>query len=295
MTKLLFDGKVAVVTGAASGLGLSHARALAERGARVLLNDIAMRDSGKLAAEEEAERLRSEGYDVIGMGGSVGIEDQAVALIERAVEHWGHIDILVNNAGNSIAGKIQDVPTDDLRSVIEVHLMGMFWTMRAALKHMRVQDYGRIINTASALGAFGAPDALPYVTAKAGIIGLGRAASLDNCDCNIRINTICPVAYTPMAKPYFDAHPDLDTSRLDSEAVSPVVTYLAHDMCELNGEVLSVAGGRVARIFTATVPGFVSKDLTAEEVANSLRTVMDSKEFSIPGSSIDQYSMQPTT
>lgn len=293
MADLSFEGRVAVVTGAASGLGLSHARALAERGARVLLNDIALRDENTSAAEEEAERLRGDGYDVFASQGSVGVEAQAEATIKAAVDRWGRIDILVNNAGNSIAGKIQDVATDDLRAVLEVHLMGMFWTMRAALQYMRAQDYGRIVNTASALGAFGAPDALPYVTAKAGIIGLSRGASLDNRDRNIRINTICPVAYTPMAKPYFDAHPELDTGRLDPAAVSPVVVYLAHDSCTLNGDVLSVAGGRVARIFTATVPGFIASPLTAEAVAANLGTVLDHTNFTIPGSSIEQYALQP--
>ncbi|WP_084397137.1 SDR family NAD(P)-dependent oxidoreductase [Henriciella aquimarina] len=292
MTQLLFDGKVAVVTGAASGLGLSHARALAERGARVLLNDIARRNE-ESAAETEAALLRSEGYEAHACHASVGDEAQAEAIIQHAVDRWGRIDLLVNNAGNSIAGRIQDVRTEDLRTVLEVHLMGMFWTMRAALQHMREQNYGRIVNTASALGAFGAPDALPYVTAKAAIIGLSRAASLDNRDRDIRINTICPVAYTPMAKPYFDTHPELDTRRLDVSAVSPAVVYLAHESCELNGEVLSVAAGRVARIFTATVPGFVASSLTAEDLARNFGVVMDTVEYSIPDSSIDQYQLQP--
>ena len=293
MTKLGFTGKVAIVTGAASGLGLSHARAVAERGASVLLNDIAIRDGGESAAQIEAARLRSEGYDVHACDASVGIEADAESVIQEAVTRWGRIDSLVNNAGNSIAGRIQDVSTEDMRSVLEVHLMGMFWTMRAALRHMRKQDYGRIVNTASALGAFGAPEALPYATAKAAILGLSRSASLDNRDRNIRINTICPVAYTPMAKAYFEAHPELDTARLDPSAVSPLVVYLSHETCQPHGEVLSVAAGRVARIFTATVPGFVATPLTAEAVAENLHIAMDVSDYSIPGSSIDQYRLQP--
>lgn len=293
MADLSFHGRVAVVTGAASGLGLSHARALAERGARVLLNDIARRGDGTIAAEAEASQLRSEGYDVHACDRNVGVESDVELMIKEAINRWGRLDILVNNAGNSIAGRIQDVQTEDLRTVLEVHLMGMFWSMRAALQNMREQDYGRIINTASALGAFGAPDALPYVTAKAAILGLSRAASLDNRDRNIRINTICPVAYTPMAKPYFDAHPELDTRRLDPSAVSPVVVYLAHETCGLDGEILSVAAGRVARIFTATVPGFAASPLTAEAVADNLSEVLDVSQFTIPGSSIEQYALQP--
>jgi NAD(P)-dependent dehydrogenase (short-subunit alcohol dehydrogenase family) len=259
----------------------------------VLLNDIACRDDSESAAEFEAALLRSDGYDVHACHASVSEEGEAESIVQAAISRWGCVDILVNNAGNSIGGRIQNVETQSLRAVLEVHLMGMFWTMRAALQHMRAQNYGRIINTASALGAFGAPDALPYVTAKAAILGLSKGASLDNRDCNIRINTICPVAYTPMAKPYFEAHPELDIRRLDASAVSPAVVYLAHESCELNGEVLSVAAGRVARIFTATVPGFVASHLTAEELAKNLEIAMDTVKYSIPDSSIDQYRLQP--
>ncbi|KCZ53288.1 hypothetical protein HY29_03465 [Hyphomonas beringensis] len=291
--RLRFSGDVALVTGAASGLGLSHARALAERGARVLLNDIVPPGCGKPTAEEVASQLRSEGLDAEAVISNVGIQSEAEASVEAAIEKWGRIDIVINNAGNGIAGKVQDIETEQLRQIMDVHLYGMFWTSRAALKHMRKNGYGRIINTASAVGAFGAPEIAPYVIAKAAVLGLSKATSLDNRDFDIKVNAICPVAETPLARSYFDAHPELDVSTLTPQAVSPVIVYLSHKSCQLTGEILSVAGGRVARIFTATAPGVTREGLTAETVAADLEDILSADGYSIPGSSIDQYALQP--
>ena len=224
---------------------------------------------------------------------NVGIQSEAEASVEAAIEKWGRIDIVVNNAGNGIAGKVQDIETEQLRQIMDVHLYGMFWTSRAALKHMRKNGYGRIINTASAVGAFGAPEIAPYVIAKAAVLGLSKATSLDNRDFDIKVNAICPVAETPLARSYFDAHPELDVSTLTPQAVSPVIVYLSHKSCQLTGEILSVAGGRVARIFTATAPGVTREGLTAETVAADLEDILSADGYSIPGSSIDQYALQP--
>jgi len=284
-----FDGKVAVVTGAGDGLGRQHAFELASRDAKLVVNDIGKTTDGQSSAERVATELQKNGAEAVADSGNVGDETAVEALIQRAVDTFGRIDILINNAGNGVTAPIWKISTENFNSVLNVHLFGTFWAMRAALRHMRRTGYGRIVNTASALGAFGAPHSAPYVTAKAGIIGLSRAAALDNVDMDIRVNAIAPVANTTLAKPFFSSHPELKTEKLTPAHVSPVVLYLCHESCSLNGELLSVAAGRVARIFAATAPGFYSETPSSEQVADNLEIVMDPADYIVPATSMDQY------
>jgi NAD(P)-dependent dehydrogenase (short-subunit alcohol dehydrogenase family) len=286
-----FDGRVALVTGAGAGLGRQHAHELARRGAKVLVNDIAKDADGSPIAEATAAEFRHEGLEAVGHTANVGNESDAEALVQHAVDAFGRLDILVNNAGNAISGPIWNISTEDFSAVLNVHLFGTFWTMRAALRHMRPANYGRIVNTASALGAFGAPHSAPYVTAKAGVIGLSKAAALDNAGAGIRINAIAPIAYTNLAKDFFDSHPTVNVARLTTAKVSPAVLYLAHESCSLNGELLSVAAGRVARICAMTAPGFYSEDLTSEQLADNLGAVVDPADYIVPAKSMDQYKL----
>lgn len=293
MSSYRFDEQVALVTGGGAGLGRAYAQELASRGAKVAVNDIAVSEDGRPLAESAAQELREQGFSAVPVGGSVGVESEAITLVERTVEAFGRIDILVNNAGGGGSGKAQETPTERFVDTLTVHLFGMFWTMRAALAHMREQNYGRIINTTSALGVFGAADAVPYVTAKAGIVGLTRAASLDNRDRDIRVNALAPVAATGLSKTYFEARPDLDTRLLAASFVSPALAYLAHRSCDVHGETYAAGGGRVARLFTAAVPGYSSRDLSLEGIVNNLEQVRATTDFRILASSLEQYEMLP--
>ncbi|WP_300400432.1 SDR family NAD(P)-dependent oxidoreductase [Nocardioides sp.] len=288
-----FDGQVALVTGAGNGLGRAHALELARRGARVAVNDVARTPDGESAAQRVVDEIRALGATSVALDGDVGHEETSTGLVRDTVAALGGLDIVVNNAGHGKPSTAQDTSTELLREILDVHLFGMFWIQREALIHMRERDYGRIVNTSSALGAFGAPDSFTYTVAKAAIVGMTRAASLDNRDRDIRVNALAPVANSGLAASYFATQPQLDTARLHPSYCSPVVAYLAHRSCELHGTTLAAGGGRVARVFTATAPGLADPDLDAESVAAHLDLALALDGMRVLGSSLEQYELLP--
>ena len=154
-------------------------------------------------------------------------------------------------------------------AVIDVHLKGAFFVSQPAFRLMREQGYGRIINTSSASGLFGNFGQANYGAAKAGLAGLTRVLAIEGAGNGIKVNAIAPVASTRMTA---DILGDL-ASRVSPESVSPLVAYLAHEECSVNGHIYSVAGGRVARIFVAETRGVVLPENTAEAIRANLSLI----------------------
>ena len=151
-----YDGKVAIVTGAGSGLGRSHALGLAARGAKVVVNDLggARDGSGRsgAAAESVAAQIRAAGGEALTNGASVADFAEVQAMVRQAMDAWGRVDILVNNAGILRDKSFSKMEIEDFRTVLDVHLMGSVHCTRAVWEIMRAQQYGRIVMTTSSSG-----------------------------------------------------------------------------------------------------------------------------------------------
>ena len=292
MADLRFDGRVAIITGAGGGLGRSHALELARRGAHVLVNDLggALDGSGssKSAADRVVDEITSGGGIAVANHESVATSDGGQAIVQAALDAFGRVDVLVNNAGILRDKAFHKMDHTMIDPVIDVHLKGALYVSQPALRLMREQGYGRIINTSSASGLFGNFGQANYGAAKAGLAGLTRVLSIEGAGHGIKVNAIAPIASTRMTG---DILGDL-AAKVSPESVSPLVAYLAHEECSVSGHIYSVAGGRIARIFVAETHGVVLEENTAEAVRDNLALIdeLDAERYHHP-SSLDDETM----
>jgi NAD(P)-dependent dehydrogenase (short-subunit alcohol dehydrogenase family) len=287
-----FERRVAVVTGAGRGIGRAHAHLLADRGARVIVNDLGGSMEGVGADAEPASAVVAE---IVAAGGAAIAETSDVAtvagaqaLVDTAIEHFGRIDILVNNAGIIRWAGFPEADADNLASHLAVHVGGSFNTTRAAWPHMVEQGYGRIVMTTST-GMFGLPNNLAYATAKAAVIGLTRSLTTEGAAHGIKVNLIAPAAFTRMAgQPGEDANPP-GSPQMAPGLVAPIVAFLAHETCPVSGEIYAAGAGRFARIFIASTEGYVhtASEPTIEDVAENWATINDESGYYVPADLTD--------
>lgn len=246
-----FDQRVAVVTGAASGIGLATAEQLAREGARVMIADWSPR------AEQAALRLRAQGHDARFYLVDVGDEAQVERLIEATLSAWDRLDVLVSNAGVSGRGVTDQVSLSDWNRVLSVNLTGVFLCAKHAIPAMRRAGGGAIVSTASIVGLVGVLGALPYSAAKGAVVNMTRAMALDCAPDRIRVNTVCPgfidtamegVAPRDIAQSahLISQHP---LGRLGTaDDVAKAIAFLASDDASfITGTALVVDGGYTAR------------------------------------------------
>jgi NAD(P)-dependent dehydrogenase (short-subunit alcohol dehydrogenase family) len=196
-----YDNQVAIVTGAGAGLGRSHALALAARGAKVVVNDLAATDGtlseGSLAVVAEIE---TAGGEAIANGANVANMEQVQTMVDQTMEKWGRIDILVNNAGILRDKSFANMPIEDFKLVIDVHLIGSANCSKAVWSIMKQQNYGRIVMTTSSSGLYGNFGQANYGAAKMAVVGLMNTLCIEGQKNNIQVNCLSPTARTAMTE-----------------------------------------------------------------------------------------------
>lgn len=279
MSERRFDGRVAVITGAGRGLGRAYALLLAEKGAKVVVNDVggSMKGDGIDVgpAQQVVDEIRAVGGDAVANTDSVATPEGGAAIIQSALDHYGCIDILIHNAGNVRYGALDEITQEDFEAVVDVHLMGAFHVVRPAFPLMCKAGYGRIVLTSSIGGIYGTNNVVNYGVSKAGTIGLNNVVAIEGAPHGVKSNIILPGAVTRMAD-------GLDVSQyppMGPELVAPVVGWLAHDSCSVTGEMFVSMAGRVARAFVVETEGVFRSSWTIDDVASELDGIRDTNRL----------------
>jgi NAD(P)-dependent dehydrogenase (short-subunit alcohol dehydrogenase family) len=282
--ELRFDDRVAIVTGAGGGLGRAYARLLADRGARVVVNDVVRAgEDGQTPAAAVSTEITARGGAAIPVDASVADPDAAEAVVQATLDAFGRVDILVNNAGvvrDRSFGKISD---QEISEVLDVHLHGSLRFTRAAWPHLQERQYGRVVMTTSVAGLFGNFGQANYSAAKAALVGVGRTLAIEGARRNIKVNIISPGAATSMTSGVLPEHLHVAMS---PDRVAPMVAYLCHESCAVSGEIFFAAAGRYARNLIVETTGYQNPHATVEDIAASLGQIMDPTGWTIPTEAI---------
>ena len=289
MADIGFDNKVAIITGAGGGLGREHALLLASRGAQIVINDLGGTVDGSGEGTEgpahtTAKEINDLGGVAVADTNSVATPEGGEAIVQTAVDAFGKVDIVINNAGILRDKAFHNMTPDLLEPVLDVHLKGAFYVTRPAWKLMREQNYGRVINTSSNAGILGNFGQTNYGAAKMGLVGFTRVLAVEGARNNIKANAIAPIARTRMTEELLGPLAE----QLDPSLVSPLVAWLAHEDCDVSGEIYSAAGGRIARMFIGLTHGYYNPGLTVEDVRDHWGEIRDEEGYITPASLSDE-------
>ena len=273
-----FKDKVAIVTGAGGGLGRCHALQFAERGAKVIVNDLGGSVDGSGGSSEAADKVVDEitamGGDAISNGSSVTDKAGVKKLVDDAMAAYGRIDILVNNAGVLRDKSFAKVTLDDFEFVVDVHMMGSVYCTKAVWPIMVEQKYGRIVMTSSSSGIFGNFGQSNYGSAKMGVVGLMNTLRIEGQKNNIKVNSLVPVAATRMTENL--GMPDAVFDSLKPESVSPAVIFMSSEDAP-DGVMISAGAGVFAMAEIVHSEGIALKgdDLNADMLAEKWSEAAD--------------------
>lgn len=301
MAELRFDDRVAIVTGAARGIGRSYALLLASRGARVVVADHGGGPTGDGSSSEPAadvvREITEAGGDAVACCTSVSEEPSAAQIVDAAIASFGRLDIVVNNAGIHDPALFSDLTIGQFLRMLEVHYLGTLFVIRSAWPHLVRAGYGRVVNTVSEAMLGGVAELTSYGAAKGAVFGLTRNLATEGQPHGIRVNAVAPRAYTRLSAEHTEkmaAEQSIPqemmakvTASMTPDLVAPAAAFLAHESCPLNGEVLQAGLGGVARLAVLCSHGISKRDLTLEDIADNLDTIMDMAGGQVRGA-VDQ-------
>jgi NAD(P)-dependent dehydrogenase (short-subunit alcohol dehydrogenase family) len=292
---ITLEGRTVIVTGAGRGLGRAYALALAQRGACVVVNDVAAEH-----ADEAVVAIRAAGGAATAAYDSVATQVGAGAIVRTALDQFGRLDGVINNAGYMRNGYFEDMTPEKLDAMLDVHIRGSFFVTQAAWPHLRSSGCGRVVMTSSAGGMFAMPGESNYAAAKAGVYGLAKALACEGREHGIRVNTVLPMASTTIsagdpvpghAERYPAGVREALAPRRQADSVAPLVVYLASAECAVNGEAYAAGFGRYARVFVGEVPGWTADDpvaVTPEDIVQRLDEIRDLDGFAVPEDIYDE-------
>ncbi len=290
MSELDFKGRVAIVTGAGGGLGRQHALTLAARGCKVVVNDLGggAHGSGQSssAADKVVDEIKALGGEAVANYDSV---ENGEAIVKTAVDHFGTVDIVINNAGILRDVSFIKMTQDDWDLIMRVHLNGTKSVSQAAWPIMREKGYGRIIMTTSAAGIYGNFGQANYCAAKLGILGLANCLAEEGRSKNIFVNTIAPLAASRLTETIMP--PEL-LEKLQPEAVSPLVAWLAHEDCKETKGLFEVGAGFIAKLRWERTEGYIfpnKRSFNIDDVARHWDKITDFTDATHPSSTTESF------
>ncbi|HBK05078.1 MAG TPA: 3-hydroxybutyrate dehydrogenase [Acetobacteraceae bacterium] len=257
-------GKVALVTGSTSGIGLGIARGLATAGADIMLNGFG--DAAQIEVLR-SEMAASHGVKVAYSGADISNPEQIAGMVADAVKALGSVDILVNNAGIQFTANVEDFPTERWDQIIAINMSGVFHGMKAAIPGMKAKGWGRIINIASAHGLVASAQKVAYVAAKHGVMGMTKVAAIELANSGVTVNAICPGwVLTPLVEKQLQDRATKDGTTVEfqshamvaekqpmhkfttPEQIGGLAVFLCSDAAAtMTGVPLSIDGGWVAQ------------------------------------------------
>ncbi|MEM7359625.1 MAG: SDR family NAD(P)-dependent oxidoreductase [Pseudomonadota bacterium] len=290
-----FDDQVVIVTGAGNGLGRSHALAFAERGAKVVVNDLGGARDGtgasSDAANEVVELIRSNGGEAIANGANVTDYAEVEAMVADAMEAWGRVDVLVNNAGILRDKSFVKGSLEDFKLVMDVHLMGSVNCTKAVWDIMREQNYGRVVMTTSSSGMYGNFGQSNYGSAKMALLGFMNTLVLEGNKYGIHVNALAPTAGTRMLEDLISDKRVMDIMSVES-VTAGLLTLCDKDAP--NRSILCAGAGGYAATHIYETDGIYlpPEQQTPENVRANIDAINDpqgQKKFTVGGEQTNKF------